>query len=152
MLNERSSSTVQRRRRILMLRNVETLYREYYRLTRVSRVSRVSRVPRVSRVRLRNPGGLSRGVSWNRQQVAEWSLTHNGIYTISARAPVYVRAYHEGLIASRRRRWPARRAKHTGTRVVLHPILYTVKHTDRIWLTGWATSMTSWMDCSKRCL
>jgi len=69
-------------------------------------------------------------VSWNRQQVAEWSLTHHGIYTISARAPVYVRAYHEGLIASRRWRWrvaaPARRAN-TGTRVVLHPILYTVK-------------------------
>ena len=126
MLNERSSSTVQRRRRILMLRNVETLYREYYRLTRVSRVSRVSRVPRVSRVRLRNPGGLSRGVSWNRQQVAEWSLTHNGIYTISARAPVYVRAYHEGLIARRRRRCVSSRAN-TGTRVVLHPILYTVK-------------------------
>ena len=54
-------------------------------------------------------------------------LTLNGIYTISARAPVYVRAYHEGLIARRRRRWPARRAKHTGTRVVLHPILHTVK-------------------------
>ena len=59
------------------------------------------------------------------QQVAEEVLTLNGIYTISARAPVYVRAYHEGLIARRRRRWHA--GRNTGTRVVLHPILYTVK-------------------------
>jgi len=60
--------------------------------------------------------------------VAEWSLTHNGIYTISARAPVYVRAYHEGLIASSAATPQRRHAgRNTGTRVVLHPILYTVK-------------------------
>jgi len=62
--------------------------------------------------------------------VAAEVLTHDGIYTISARAPVYVRAYHKGLIASSAATLARRRASsraNTGTRVVLHPILYTVK-------------------------
>ena len=113
----------------------------------MSRVSRVSRV-----IQGGYPGGLAETDSRWPNEV----LTHNGIYTISARAPVYVRAYHEGLIASSAATLARRRAGMPGETPVRVSscILFFIQwnYTDRIWLTGWATSMTSRMDCSKRCL
>ena len=101
------------------LRNVETLYREYDRLTRVTRVSRVSRV-----IQGGYPGGLAETDSRWPNEV----LTHNGIYTISARAPVYVRAYHEGLIASSSATLARRRAGTPGEthRYACRPASYSL--------------------------
>jgi len=54
-------------------------------------------------------------------------------------------AYHEGLTLGPRRR-RAGKPGEPPVRVVLRPILNAWNYTERIWLTAWARSMTSWMD------